>query len=138
MRTPVLWLPDTAKLKKQHHSGPLGKYNGDVVHQFREVSFRNCCFRVDNVNDVVYFGTSFGRIVNILKVDDHVVFLVKKFKKVFDVFTYPCASSAMGIAFVSSLGSQLVNVHVREVSKCWIVKWSDEKYYIAKLLHKCC
>ena len=93
-------------------------------------------FTIDSPNDTVFFRSKYGRIVNILEVDEHVVFLVKCFEKNSDVFSYPCKSSKVGIVFGSQLSVRILHVHIREVAKCWRVKWTGGKHYIAKLLHE--
>ena len=62
---------DCAELKGSHTNGPLGTHKGKQVHQYYEVRFRKRFFKVDSRNDCVWFDNSYGRIVNILKVDNH-------------------------------------------------------------------
>ena len=83
----------------------------------------------------MFFSESYGHIVNILKVNDHVVFVIKQFLELYDVFSYPCKSSRVGMVFAKSSSDRLVTAHVTEVSKCWSVKWSGDKYYFSRLLH---
>ena len=75
-------------------------------------------------------------VKNIISLDGHVVLLVSKFKIVEDVFSYPCKSSRVGIAFVKELDYLIEAVHVREVCKCWSVEVDETKHYVVKLLHE--
>ena len=127
-----------AEVKNQHFNGPLGSYvRCNNIKQFSEVRYNRQTFSLVDKNNVVFWDNSFCRIFNILQVDQHVVFLVKRFLQVADVFDYPCPSSAVGIAFVDkSLVGSLINVHIREVTKCWLMKYDDKsQYYVIKMLH---
>ena len=124
-------------LRGEHVDGPTGAYNEDDVTQYSEVVFSSRTFKLNSRNNAVFFEREYGLIVNILKLNDgHVVFLVKQFRRVFDVFSYPCSSSRVGIVFAQSLSDCLVPLHIREVSKCWCIKWSSDKYCIMRLLHE--
>ena len=128
-----------SQLKNQHFNGPLGGYvRLDNIKQYSEVRYNGKIFSLADKNNVVFWEHSYCKICNILQVDEHVVFLVKRFLQVSDVFDYPCASSAVGISFVDkNLVGNLVNVHIREVTKCWLMSYDDKpQCYVVKLLHK--
>ena len=127
---------DCAELKGSHTNGPLGTHKGKQVHQYYEVRFRKRFFKVDSRNDCVWFDNSYGRIVNILKVDNHIIFLVKCFVEVCDVFSFPCKSSKVGIVYARSLSSRIRSVHIRDVTKCLCIAWHGGKFYCVKLLHE--
>ena len=132
---------ENVKLKGCHFDGPLGLYEtvDDDVVQYSEVVFEGQTFTIKEKNNVVFWNNCFGKIFNILKVKSHVVFLVKIFTNTKDVFDYPCSSSAIGISLVSkTLKSNLINVHIREVTKCWMINYDEKPYnYIVKCLHHC-
>ena len=45
-------------------------------------------------------------------------------------------SSCVGVAFVGALSDEIINVHVREATKCWHCKFDDTRDYVVKLLHE--
>ena len=84
-------------------------------------------------NFVLHCDVGFCRVVNIIKIGLHVALLFRSFRVVSDVFTYPCKSFCVVVAFVGALSDKIINVHVREATKCWHCKfigksllWSKE------------
>ena len=93
-------------------------------------------YRLKGPNNVLYCDVGFCVVKNILSQNSHVVLIVQKFKIVEDVFTYPCKSSGVGIAFVSDLSDTFDAIHIREATKCWCVEFDESRTYIVKLLHE--
>ena len=129
---------EAVKLNEQHFNGPLGKYCEQVdVIQFTEVIYHGRCIRLNSANNIVLWKNRFGKVVNILQVKCQIVLLLRVFERCRNVFRYPCDSTCMGIAFVEkSAASDLVNVHISEVQKCWLTDWNSKYYYVVKLLHE--
>ena len=90
-----------AKLMYKHENGLLGHYDEKDVKHYPEVRFEKKLYGCRGSNDVI-FCSALGYCVvkNILSLDGHVVLLLSKFK---DVFSHPCKSSRIGIAFVKEL-----------------------------------
>ena len=126
-----------AVLDYEHQNGPLGPYSDHSdVKQYKQVRFEGKMYRVNSSNDVLHCDVGFCRVVNIVKIGLHVALLVRSFSDVSDVFTYPCKSSCVGVAFVGALNDEIINVHVREATKCWHCKFDDTRDYVVKLLHE--
>ena len=132
---PLVPVDNRVELDGMHFNGPLGGFSDTEVDQYSKVSFNGRMFKLDNRNDAVFYRNSYGVIVNILKKDNHIIFLVNRFEWLRDVFESPCESSKVGIVFAKSRSPNCTAVHIREIAKCWCVEWCDGKYYIAKLLH---
>ena len=129
---------ETVQFRGQHFDGPLGKYGDrtDII-QFSELIYLGRFFRLNSSNDVVYWNGKYCKICNILQVGPQIVSLVKSYKTIANVFSYPCKSSDLGICFVEKkLSCNLINVHVTEVVKCWVTEWNDKYNYVVKLLHE--
>ena len=127
-----------AQLNGQHFNGPTGPYSEDEVTQYSEVKYSQRTFRINSSNDVVCCGNLFLRIINILKIEDHVAFLAVQFEPIDeDVFSYPCKSSAVGIHYVGKIiPRHVIKLHVSEIRKCWFTPINEDKGYVVKLLHE--
>ena len=92
----------------KHENGPLGHYDEKDVKQYLEVRFEKKLYGCRGSNDVIYCSAlGYYVVKNIISLDGNVVLLVSKFKIVEDVFSYPCKSSGVGIAFVSDLSENI-------------------------------
>ena len=125
-----------ASLLYEHTNGPVAGYHEDNVKQFCEVKFEGKMYRLKGPDNVLYCDVGFCVVKNILSQNSHVVLIVQKFKIVEDVFTYPCKSSGVGIAFVSDLSDTFDAIHIREATKCWCAEFDESRTYIVKLLHE--
>ena len=128
---------ELAQLNGLHFNGPLGPYLEDEISQYSEVKYQDRVFRLNSPNAVVCRESSFFRILNILQVGSHVVFLANRFEKVDEeVFLYPCKSSAVGINYCAvKLIPRVIEIHVSEVVKCWFTPIDERKALVVKLLH---
>ena len=130
---------ESVELKGMHFNGPLGDctdHEHDLT-QYSDVLFKGRYFRLDSPNCFVYCKQRYCRVVNILKIENHVVFVVEPFEIVGDVFTVPCRSSKLGIVYVRYPKNKvLLTVHISRVVKCWCVDCPDNKLYIVRLLHE--
>ena len=137
---PPVQVPEiSAELKGRHFNGPLGPDIRDDHNaiQFSEVFFKGRFFMLDSPNCFVYCKRRYCQVVNILKVNQHVVFVVQPFESISDVFTSPCRSSKLGIVFVRQPKDRvLLNVHISRAAKCWCVECHDGKLYVVRLLHE--
>lgn len=129
---------NNAVLKDLHCKGPLGPFSEVVaVRQYKEVCFNGQKYSLTLGNQFVWHNNAFYRIINIVKVERHVIFLCREFLNMKSVFSYPCESLSVGIGLVGKkLSGLLTAIHIREACKCWLVEYDDKDwFYIAKLLH---
>ena len=133
----ALNLSDIA-LKKEHHAGPLGKFESSPVEtQFGEVRLGGRRFTVQERDCYVCVGGKFGVIRNFLKIERKLYTLVQYFTVVENFFANPCPSHRVGIVVCKSLSDELGAIDLRKVEKCIGFKlndWGD--VYVAKLLHE--
>lgn len=122
-------------LKGMHCNGPVGCYRENDVSQYSQVLYHGRMYDLTKRNNAVFVDGSYGHILNIIKVDNHVLLVVQLFRDVNDVFSYPCKSSRVGIVLAKSKNDCYFIAHITEVVKCWSVKWSGDKYYFSRLLH---
>ena len=108
----------SAKLKYKHFNGPTGCYNSADIVQFQEVIFLRKCIRLNSADDVIFCSFGYARVVNILKLRDHVLLLVRVYSKISECFSYPCNSSRVGIVFVEALKSEVIAIYIRDSTKC--------------------
>ena len=138
-QVPPARVAENAELKGIHFNGPCGLpsfVDHDVI-QYSEVIFKGRFFRLNSPNCFVYCKRRYCQVVNILKIKQHVVFVVEPFEDVSDVFTSPCRSSKLGIVFVRrAQKKELFHIHISQVAKCWCVECHDGKLYVARLLHE--
>lgn len=112
----------------EHHSGPVPAGFEEAV-QFRKLTFgkfkvnvnrspSDCCVAICGVGPVV--------VVNVLSWSGSLYVVCKRFKSLTDVFTYPLASSSIGIFRAARMYKQLFVFPVSHIlSKCVCFPASD-------------
>lgn len=117
----------------------LNTSNNTIIHCKKIVlSASNCVFKISSCNDsIIYFNESLFQVVNIIKVNLNMFFVVKKFKKIRDFFTYPVASSSVGIFLTKEkFYKDIELIPIEEnIKKCVLLPYKN-KLVACTFIHK--
>jgi hypothetical protein len=124
-------------LSAEHHSGPLVP-GLDWIHQYKELKLESLVIRCDSADSCISVkNVGPVAVKNILLMQNREVVLVcQQFQGRRDLFTYPLASSSLGI-FVASvkLGSYFAVQLADVVAKCAQLPSSKGLSTVIPLLH---
>lgn len=128
-------LSDCVRLRLAHLSGPLAQERNEIFTQYLEATLFGKRIRPSSSDDTVFCSIGFCRVCNIIRLNNKVLLVVRRYKLVRDVFDYPCKSSKVGIVFCGKLDAKLQEVPIKNVTKCLRVEIDKDWAYTAKLLH---
>ena len=115
---------DTHELFQQHSDGPVPITENiqNPFHQYRKVKFlkwMHASISTCEPNNCIAVKDNRCLVRNILGIRKKLFFVVQKFKKSDDFFTYPVNSKSIGISYVSELDDDLHLIAAHEVKyKC--------------------
>ena len=137
------------KLSKMHISGPIPHDCSDNCSQYKNCKFKSVVFSLDQRNSFCQLTNgSICKIVNFIVIEETIIAIVRRFRKVEDVFTVPVKSSSVGIYKCSNMSDIEVVLISEIMTKCYGMpscnEWSrntlnstviQNEYILATMLH---
>lgn len=130
---------ENTKCLMEHHNGPL-TFGISVCSQFKKLSLKNCILSIFSYNSSdSYCITKENYVVqihNILKVNNKILILGKKYNEYDSFFTYPQNSKDLNIYCLNKLSTTLELWNIYDiVTKCWVFTRTDDIVVSYPLLH---
>ena len=120
------------KFIRPHTDGPLGNNCNDCF-QYDSVRFEGVTFSRNERDSCVKFEDSIGLIRNVLRKNDEGFCVLSLFRKNADYFTYPVASSFVGIHAVETLTGNVTVAPVDECTKCVLMPLRNDAFVAVQL-----
>jgi len=123
--------------RTRYTGGPL--LDDTVGEQFKEAYSKNYCIKLDKSNGyfIVENEKSICKAVNIIKMNDDIIVLFKKFRYQSNFFFYPMPSSDVDIYKVKKLSNIIYQTSIEKIyCKCLVLPLLRTKYFTSiPMLH---